>query len=243
MSNDIAKQNAAKTVKYTQIVNYIEDLIHSGDLKAGDQLLSERELCERFSVSRSSVRKALAVLEGASLIETQPRGGAFVTKLDIQTSLEPALQRLPNDFKKVEYVYEVRQVIEVQAVGFAAERRKASDLRQLWLMHEEITEDIEQKKNADKSDTALHMKIVQAAHNPLLSEVMMGIVNLMMEGFAPARQKALTDKEVSDNFILGHEKIIQAIENKDVEEAREKMKAHLEDALFYVSSIKDSILD
>jgi GntR family transcriptional regulator, transcriptional repressor for pyruvate dehydrogenase complex len=41
---------------YEQIVRQVEELILTGKLKSGDQLLSERELAQQFGVSRTAVR-------------------------------------------------------------------------------------------------------------------------------------------------------------------------------------------
>src|SRR4051812_3996312 len=63
------------------IVEQVRLLIREGKLVPGDRLPSERSLCERFGVSRVTVREALRVLEANGLVEIRvgARGGAFVT--------------------------------------------------------------------------------------------------------------------------------------------------------------------
>src|SRR3954451_2972741 len=63
------------------IVDQIRLLIRDGMLSAGDRLPSERELGERFGVSRVTVREALRGLEANGLVTIRvgARGGAFVT--------------------------------------------------------------------------------------------------------------------------------------------------------------------
>src|ERR671927_1736990 len=63
------------------IVDQIRLLIRDGHLTAGDRLPSERELGERFGVSRVTVREALRGLEAQGLVAIRvgAHGGAFVT--------------------------------------------------------------------------------------------------------------------------------------------------------------------
>src|ERR1700749_872486 len=63
------------------IVEQIRLLMRQGQLKPGDRLPPERDLCERFGVSRVTVREALRMLESSGLVEIRvgASGGAFVT--------------------------------------------------------------------------------------------------------------------------------------------------------------------
>ena len=54
---------------YEQIVQQIEESIVKGELKPGDQLPAERELAQRFGVSRTAVREAVKALREKGLVE------------------------------------------------------------------------------------------------------------------------------------------------------------------------------
>lgn len=63
---------------YLEISEYIKNKIIIGVLKAGDQINSENELCEKFNTSRMTVRKGLAVIINENYIYSVPGKGNFV---------------------------------------------------------------------------------------------------------------------------------------------------------------------
>lgn len=67
------------TAKYLQIVAWIKAELRAGSIQPGDKLPSESELCERFSVSRSAVRQALASMAREGWLEPRKGVGTFCT--------------------------------------------------------------------------------------------------------------------------------------------------------------------
>lgn len=65
--------------KSSRIARTLEREIRSGQLSRGDQLASENELVQRFSVSRNTVRKSLEELARQGLITTRSGIGSFIT--------------------------------------------------------------------------------------------------------------------------------------------------------------------
>ena len=63
---------------YQQIVEQIEQSIVAGELKPGDQLPAERDLAQRFGVSRTAVREAVKALREKGLVEAYPGRGTFI---------------------------------------------------------------------------------------------------------------------------------------------------------------------
>ncbi|MBQ7916421.1 MAG: GntR family transcriptional regulator, partial [Firmicutes bacterium] len=54
---------AENVLKYQELIRYLDNLIETGELKAGDKLPSEHRLSDMFAVSRQTVRRAIGIME------------------------------------------------------------------------------------------------------------------------------------------------------------------------------------
>ncbi|MEY9934252.1 DNA-binding GntR family transcriptional regulator [Catenulispora sp. GP43] len=73
-----AGKPASADARYEEVVMAIRDDIDEGRLKRGAQLQSESQLCERFDMSRVTIRRALAELEGAGVVLKNDKGRRVV---------------------------------------------------------------------------------------------------------------------------------------------------------------------
>ena len=115
------------------IVEQIRLLMRQGQLKPGDRLPPERDLCARFGVSRVTVREALRMLESAGLVEIRvgARGGAFVTAPSSNRVGEGLADLLTLSVISAANVTEVRLILEVGIVPLVCERATEDDLAEL----------------------------------------------------------------------------------------------------------------
>jgi len=67
---------------YESVTEQIINLIKNNELKPGDKLPPERELAEKLSISRGSLREAFRVLESRGLIKSKPGGGRFIREIN-----------------------------------------------------------------------------------------------------------------------------------------------------------------
>lgn len=65
---------------YDEIRMSILQMIQSGELNEGDKIPTEKELCERFSASRITVRRALKELEESGVLQIFHGKGTFVSR-------------------------------------------------------------------------------------------------------------------------------------------------------------------
>lgn len=84
--------------KYAQLIEELNDLIRERAYRADTCLPSERELCERYDVSRITVRRALAEMESAGVIYRIQGKGAFVRSERVSAQL-PALKSLTEEMQ------------------------------------------------------------------------------------------------------------------------------------------------
>ena len=116
-----------RTVKtsrlFEQIVQQVEDSILKGQLKPGDQLPAERDLAQRFGVSRTAVREAVKTLREKGLVEAYSGRGTFVTNgtsQAIRQSLDLMIRI--NQQEGSANLAELRLVLEPEIAGLAASR-------------------------------------------------------------------------------------------------------------------------
>jgi len=70
-----------------KIVKDMELAIFTGELNPHDRFPSERELAERYGVSRPVVREAMTHLTQLGLVRTVPKSGTYVSDFKAETSL------------------------------------------------------------------------------------------------------------------------------------------------------------
>jgi len=218
---------------YTAVVESISTLIKQGELKPGDHLLSERELCERFGISRTSVRKALAILSGMGLIEITPRNGAYVAQPSAQQAIDSLSQLIARNRYQAANLYEVRRLIDVQSARLAAIRRDEADVIKLRELNRLVIESLQNPPALHRADMNLHIGIAESAKNPFFAELMRVLISAYMEIFNVVWKKQEQDEAeqvLFAHYIRQHELIVEAIAEKDPEAAAAYMTQHIDDS-------------
>jgi GntR family transcriptional repressor for pyruvate dehydrogenase complex len=211
------------------VVNQIEQLILDGVLKPGDKLPSERDLAQELEVSRPSLREALLKLEAKGLLQARRGGGTFIADIIAPTLTDP-LVHLLKDHPGTKYdILELRHALEEVAAYFAAARCTESDreiLRRRFEAVEAMRRENDSLRNAE-TDAEFHLAIADASHNVALMHVMRGLFNLLrssIRGFLEKIQEEYGDHQIVDQQ---HERIFNAVMEKDPAAARRAAHVHL----------------
>jgi GntR family transcriptional regulator, transcriptional repressor for pyruvate dehydrogenase complex len=210
---------------YEQIVQQIEESIVKGDLKPGDQLPAERELAQRFGVSRTAVREAVKALREKGLVEAYSGRGTFIT--DGTTQAVRQSLDLMVKIGRTEgfgHLAEVRAILEPEIAALAAMRMQESELA---TMREAVALMDRSRQDPDayiEADLDFHLALAEGAANPLILSLLDSIVGLLRE----ERMRIFRVPGGPERGQTHHKRILDAVEHRDPEKAREAMHAHLE---------------
>lgn len=217
-----------KTKKvYEEIIEQVKLLITEGQLQPGDKLLSERELAEKLDVSRASVREAFSALEMAGIIKIKPGEGSFVRQVSFNNLIEPLSFMLQLETDDMFELLEVRKVLEVAAVGMAAQRATEQDIEAMGKALQAMHQDVLRGDLGDVADAEFHYSVMHAAHNSILNRVMNTIHDLMLSNMRNSRQRMFNSPGMPQILLGMHQNIYQAICDGDAKMARHYMQQHL----------------
>ncbi len=113
---------------YESVIEQIMNLIKNNKLKPGDKLPPERELAEKLSISRGSLREAFRVLESRGLIKSKPGGGRYIR--EIRKNGHNSTENIISSLEKssILELLEAREMFEVKIAKIAAQKATPEDI-------------------------------------------------------------------------------------------------------------------
>ncbi|MFF5289282.1 FadR/GntR family transcriptional regulator [Paractinoplanes globisporus] len=209
------------------IVEQIRSLIRTEQLRPGDRLPSERDLGDQMGVSRVTVREAMRVLEAGGLIEIRvgARGGAIVTtpnSTKLGTGLADLISLSPLTAAEVT---EARQVFELGIIPLVVARADERDIAELRAMVAEHQDALKKGEYTMQMSAAFHVRVAACTHN--------AAIEMLVHSFHGPLLMSLREAQVAAPLmgVRGtneHRDFVEAVARRDVEEAEQIMRAHLD---------------
>jgi GntR family transcriptional repressor for pyruvate dehydrogenase complex len=209
------------------IVEQIAELIARGALKPGDRIPSEKQLCEKFGVGRTSVREALRSLSVMGVLESRMGDGTFVAS-DVGRFLERSFQwGLLLNPKVVDDLIETRLMLESHNAEMAAAKASPDDLARMEGAVRHMEAAVNDPPQYLEHDLQFHLAIAQATQNSILQNLLS-----TTRGYLQAWiQETLARPDMSEKrarlSITEHKRILRALRNKDAAAARQAMASHI----------------
>jgi DNA-binding FadR family transcriptional regulator len=224
-------QGVTRRPVYAQVAEQMREAILSGALAPEAVLPAERDLCEQFGVSRTSVREALRALQAEGyVVAGGPNAPLRVAGPDAM-STGPVRQALAHLMRlgrvPLGDLLELRCALEAAAVEAAARRRPRPDMA---AAHTEIAAmhaagvDVEAYEQAD---VRFHIALAEASGNEALQLVMVAVRDSIAAHLLDAL-RALSDVPATlARLTREHEGLLAAVEERDAERAGELMRDHI----------------
>ncbi|MBB4103662.1 FadR/GntR family transcriptional regulator [Allorhizobium borbori] len=208
---------------YRQVAEQIRILIETGELKAGAKLPAERELSERFGVSRPTVREALIVLEVEGYLQIRMGSGVYINRKP-----QPMTDAVPVDDSDGPFeILEARLLIESGIAEEAARRATPASIARIDDILARMEAGLEKPQLALTCDRAFHTAIADIIGNSALNRFTGLIYDRRM---TPYFEKLASYFEGPHTWRLAleeHKAIRDAIAAGNPSAAREAMRQHL----------------
>ena len=214
---------------FEEISSKVKNLIFDGTLKPGDRLPSEQELAKQFGVGRQSVREALRLLELSGFVSIQKGyGGGPVVKDTISTQIRNLyLDAFRMEKITVEEFTSARSVIEKAILNEVIDKADESDIKRIRANLAEAEELIANKKMATDENFDFHALLAQASKNKVFI-ILERSINAIHRNL---RSRSTADYKTTRNALKAHQKILDAIINKDREKAIKLLDQHILDVM------------
>jgi DNA-binding FadR family transcriptional regulator len=211
---------------YRQIADQLTRYIESEDFQVGSRLPAERELAERFGVSRPTVREALIALEVEGLVEVKVGSGVHVLdrprpKREAHPAVPP-----PGPFD----VIKARYLIESEAAALAASNATADHLQAMKTALAQMRSMKTHGAEATAADERFHMAIAEASGNAALVMVIHQLWEQRTSPLYMQLESHFTGETIWSLALEEHSELLDAIASRDPTASREAMRKHMKNA-------------
>jgi GntR family transcriptional repressor for pyruvate dehydrogenase complex len=211
---------------FERVAEQIEKRVLDGELRVGDRLPTERDLAERFQVSRTAVREAMKILAQKGLVDMRPGRGTIVidgAREAMQNSIGLLMKMNIGEVGSSDNLVEVRTILETEIAALAAARateKEIAAMREAIRMMDESLDDADAFITADNS---FHEALAQATQNALILTLLNSIVNLLSE----QRKQIFAVEGGPQRGQIHHRRILESVIKRDPASARAAMISHL----------------
>jgi DNA-binding FadR family transcriptional regulator len=207
------------------LARVLQDDIERSGWRVGEVLGSEKDLVERYDVSRSILREAVRILEHHGAVRTKrgPRGGLIVAAPDGVALVRSARIVLEYERVSADNLLEARELVETVTARLAATRRSDADIVRLEAALAAETDG----GDAAVSFAALHEEIANATQNRVLALFANVVDSLVPAHVSSESRRAANIADISREANRAHQRIVEAIVAGDEALAERRMLRHL----------------
>lgn len=235
MTNMEVKFRAIKKVSLSQIVaDKVLRFIKEGHLSVGDKLPPERELCQTFGVSRTSLREGICSLTHMGILETVRGSGVFVRRGSPGAVFQKKLEALHLSKKNILDLIEFREGLELFIGELACRNATTEDMAKLEQLIDRMEQSPEIKMSISAEDVEFHKELAAASHNEYVILVYESILPFV-QNWVQAREEVIEPKVVATL----HREIVKGIRWGSIKKVKAALDEHFDHMRWILQSISE----
>ena len=205
---------------YNTVSRKLLEWIENGSYPPGSRLPAERNLAEKFGVSRVTIRQALIALQARGMVEIRTGSGVYVLE-----NADPGHESLPN-INAFE-VTEARLMFESEVAALAAINISDETLEELGVYIDRMnTDDPENEAAAEQADRDFHLAIATASGHSAARHVVEQLWRMRTELPQVKEVYSAVCQEDTSSRSSEHMEVFVALRNRDPHAARNAMRKH-----------------
>lgn len=213
--------NSSTKLLGEQTSERIIKLIIENDWRAGDKLPNEYELAEKLNVGRSTIREAIKALVSRNVLEIRRGAGTYISDKCGIADDPLGLTFVKDKYKLALDLLEVRFMIEPSIASIAAGKATEEEIRQMYVLCDEIDSLIINNEPYTEKDIEFHTAIAKSSKNLVVGNLI-PIINSSIALFID-----ITNQKLRRETMETHREIVNAIKKRDSNGARDAMFLHL----------------
>ena len=178
-----------------------------------------------MNVSRTTLREAIRILVALDILEIQRGKGTYVKENAFKKQQD--IEQLSNIKVNAKDLYEMRLIFEPEAAYYAALRATDSEIKRIIEFGKKVEKEISNHQDRTDDEHSFHKAIAQATHNEFMNKLMPILYQAISKGVYLSLQ---SDKAIEDT-INDHRMIMEFLEQRNAEGAKNAMKIHIMHAM------------
>jgi GntR family transcriptional regulator, transcriptional repressor for pyruvate dehydrogenase complex len=206
-----------------QVVAQIRALIDTDGLTVGDKLPTERELCERFAISRNTVREAMRMLKAYGIVDVRPKVGATIVDHRMNRAFDLFSFNVAEVSRQTfDDIQGFRELIETGTALHIFARATPAVIANLRAINQQMVQ-ARSVVEASEFDLQFHTGLIALTGNKSILD----IYGIMKPVILRIMQRGKTRRIIEGETFGEHEAILRAIEASDSLGYQYLMRSHL----------------
>lgn len=221
---------------FENILDQIKEMMIKGALAPGDYLPPERELADRFGVSRSSLREALRILEVLDIIRNSPKRGTVVQTANPSKILHILSLTVLTTTVDAMQLIEARETLEKDAAVLGVRRYETNDLQDMETTLQNLF-NAKSPSEIHRLDFEFHRQIVSSSQNQIFAELFQMVCSLHSKEMSRLFHSAATEQQFLKQIMDVNQSVYEHMRMRNEEKTRETITEY-----FYVIKSRTNAL-